>query len=56
MSCVRPLSCGKSVQCGKIENFLSLQKHNRLPQLQASNAACLNEPLEPCKFGTSHFT
>ena len=36
--------CSSVQQCGKIENFLSLQKRNR-----ASNAARLNEP-----YVTSH--
>ena len=35
----------RSVRCGKIENFLSLRKRNRLPQPHASNADRLNEPL-----------
>ena len=38
--------CGRSVRCGKIENFLSLRKCNRLPQPHASNANRLNEPLD----------
>ena len=38
-------SCGRSVlRCGKIENFLSLQKRNRLLHPHASNADRVNQP------------
>ena len=37
--------CGRSVWCGKIENFLSLRKCNRLRQPHASNADRVNQYL-----------
>ena len=36
--------CRRSVQCGKIENFLSLRKRNHLPNLNLSDAARVNQP------------
>ena len=34
----------------KIRIFLSVQKHNCLPQLHASNTACVNKPLHYLQF------